>query len=100
MGRGTPHASNRRCSLTWGVFGISAFDKGGKLYRPLAVAAGAIRTELSLVAFEALHAWKTQKMHTVSMDFAQSLDIDKVVKAMRICGKVKRADVAVKAAEG
>eukprot|EP00986_Skeletonema_menzelii_P007073 scaffold2730_cov109-Skeletonema_menzelii.AAC.1 len=64
-GHGNEAAVKRALELDMGVFNISPFDKGGKLYRPSEAVAKAIGPELSPIAFAALHSWKTQGMHTI-----------------------------------
>jgi predicted aldo/keto reductase-like oxidoreductase len=55
---------------------------------------------LSPIAFAALHAWKTQKMHTVSVGFARASDLDEVVDAARMfADNSGKADALLKAAE-
>lgn len=76
------------------------FDKGGKLYRPSEAVAKAIGPELSPISFAALHSWKTQGMHTVSVGFARSSDLDEVIEAAKIyAADGDKANVLVKAAE-
>ena len=98
-GQGNAAAVKKALELDMGVFNISPFDKGGKLYRPSAAVAAAIGPEMSPIAFSALHAWKTQKMHTVSVGFARSSDLDEVIEAARIYAQGEKADELVKAAE-
>ena len=74
--------------------------KGGKLYRPSAAVAAAIGPELSPIAFAALHLWKTQGVHTVSVGLARSSDLDEVIEAARIYAEDEKDDAVVKAAEG
>jgi predicted aldo/keto reductase-like oxidoreductase len=54
------------------------------LVRPSTTVAAATGPELSPIAFAALHAWKTQGMHTVSVGFARASDLDEVVDAARM----------------
>ena len=100
-GHGNEAAVKRALELDMGVFNISPFDKGGKLYRPSEAVAKAIGPELSPIAFAALHSWKTQGMHTVSVGFARSSDLDEVIEAAKIyaADDGDKADVLVKAAE-
>ncbi|KAL7495400.1 hypothetical protein ACHAWT_003860 [Skeletonema menzelii] len=98
-GHGNEAAVKRALELDMGVFNISPFDKGGKLYRPSEAVAKAIGPELSPIAFAALHSWKTQGMHTVSVGFARSSDLDEVIEAAKIYADEEKADVLVKAAE-
>jgi len=98
-GHGNGAAVKRALELDMGVFNISPFDKGGKLYRPSEAVAKAIGPELSPIAFAALHSWKTQGMHTVSVGFARSSDLDEVIEAAKIYADNEKADVLVKAAE-
>ncbi|KAL7539804.1 hypothetical protein ACHAXR_010098 [Thalassiosira sp. AJA248-18] len=100
-GQGNAACVKRALELDMGVFNISPFDKGGKLYRPSAAVAAAIGPELSPIAFAALSSWKTQGIHTVSVGFARSSDLDEVVEAARIYGEEgEKAKSMVKAAEG
>ena len=99
-GHGNEAAVKRALELDMGVFNISPFDKGGKLYRPSEAVAKAIGPELTPIAFAALHAWKTQGMHTVSVGFARSSDLDEVIEAAKIyAADGDKADKLVKAAE-
>ncbi len=97
-GQGNAACVKRALELDMGVFQISPFDKGGKLYRPSATVAAAIGPELSPIAFAALHAWKTQKIHTASVGFARPSDLDEVIEAARLYGDEK-SDELLKAAE-
>lgn len=99
-GQGNAACVKRALELDMGVFHISPFDKGGKLYRPSAAVAKAIGPEMSPIAFAALHSWKTQGMHTVSVGFARSSDLDEVIEAARIYDDAEKADKLLKAAEG
>lgn len=83
-GHGNAACVKRALELDMGVFCISPFDKGGKLYRPSATVSAAVGPELSPISFAALHAWKTMGMHTVSVGFARSSDLDEVIEAARI----------------
>lgn len=98
-GHGNEAAVKRALELDMGVFNISPFDKGGKLYRPSEAVAKAIGPELSPIAFAALHSWKTKGMHTVSVGFARSSDLDEVIEAAKIYADAEKADVLLKAAE-
>lgn len=98
-GQGNAAAVKRALELDMGVFGISPFDKGGKLYRPSAAVASAIGPEMSPIAFAALSAWKTQRMHTVSVGFARSSDLDEVIEAAALYAKGDEAAKLVEAAE-
>mmetsp|Transcript_18925 Transcript_18925/g.36807 ORF Transcript_18925/g.36807 Transcript_18925/m.36807 type:complete len:613 (-) Transcript_18925:243-2081(-) len=98
-GQGNAACVKRALELDMGVFQISPFDKGGKLYRPSATVAAAIGPELSPIAFAALHSWKTQKIHTASVGFARPSDLDEVIEAARLYGDEK-SDELLKAAEG
>lgn len=67
---------------------------------PSTTVAAATGPGLSPIAFAALHAWKTQKMHTVSVGFARASDLDEVVDAARMfADNSGRADALLKAAE-
>ncbi|KAL7487744.1 hypothetical protein ACHAW6_013316 [Cyclotella cf. meneghiniana] len=99
-GQGNGTAVKRALELDMGVFQISPFDKGGKLYRPSTTVAAAIGPELSPIAFAALHAWKTQGMHTVSVGFARASDLDEVIEAARLYTDASgKTDALLKAAE-
>lgn len=98
-GHGNEAAVKLALELDMGVFNISPFDKGGKLYRPSEAVAKAIGPELSPIAFAALHSWKNQGMHTVSVGFARSSDLDEVIEAAKIYADGDRANVLVKGAE-
>lgn len=100
-GQGNAACVKRALELDMGVFNISPFDKGGKLYRPSAAVAAAIGPEMSPIAFAALHSWKTEGMHTVSVGFARSSDLDEVIEAARIYDMGDdKAGALVKAAQG
>ena len=99
-GHGNEACVKRALELDMGVFNISPFDKGGKLYRPSAAVAKAIGPQLSPIAFAALHSWKTQGMHTVSVGFARSSDLDEVIEAAKIyANDEERATMLLKGAE-
>ena len=56
--------------------------------------------ELSPLAFAVLHAWKTQKMHTVSVGFARPSDLDEVIAAAKMFSDTTgKTDKLLKAAE-
>lgn len=99
-GQGNAACVKRALELDMGVFNISPFDKGGKLYRPSATVAAAIGPDISPIIFAALHSWKAQGMHTVSVGFARSSDLDEVIQAARIYSEGEKADVLMKAAAG
>lgn len=98
-GQGNAACVKRALELDMGVFNISPFDKGGKLYRPSAAVAVAIGPDMSPIVFAALHSWKIQGMHTVSVGFARSSDLDEVIEAARIYAEGEKADKLVKAAK-
>lgn len=99
-GEGNAKAVKRALELDMGVFQISPIDKGGKLFRPSTTVAKAIGPELSPIAFAALHAWKTQGMHTISVGFARASDLDEVVDAARMYADTTgKTDQLLKAAE-
>eukprot|EP00566_Odontella_aurita_P005356 CAMPEP_0113546118 /NCGR_PEP_ID=MMETSP0015_2-20120614/11632_1 /TAXON_ID=2838 /ORGANISM="Odontella" /LENGTH=618 /DNA_ID=CAMNT_0000446545 /DNA_START=8 /DNA_END=1864 /DNA_ORIENTATION=+ /assembly_acc=CAM_ASM_000160 len=98
-GQGNEACVKRALELDMGVFNISPFDKGGKLYRPSAAVAAAIGPEMSPIAFAALHSWKTMGMHTVSVGFARSSDLDEVIEAAKIYAEGDKATALVKVAE-
>jgi len=97
-GEGNTACVKRALELDMGVFNISPFDKGGKLYRPSATITKAIGAELSPITFAALRSWKMEGMHTVSVGLARSSDLDEVIEAARIYAEGKKADTLVKAA--
>ena len=97
-GEGNAACVKRALELDMGVFNISPFDKGGKLYRPSATITKAIGAELSPITFAALRSWKMEGMHTVSVGLARSSDLDEVIEAARIYAEGKKADELVKAA--
>lgn len=67
---------------------------------PSTTVAAATGPELSPIAFAALHAWKTQQMHTVSVGFARPSDLDEVVDAARMFADTSgKTDALLKAAE-
>ena len=68
--------------------------------RPSVTVAAATGPELSPMAFAALHAWKTQNMHTLSVGFARPSDLDEVVDAARMfADKTGKIDTLLKNAE-
>mmetsp|Transcript_22725 Transcript_22725/g.63198 ORF Transcript_22725/g.63198 Transcript_22725/m.63198 type:complete len:647 (+) Transcript_22725:120-2060(+) len=71
----------RALELDMGVFQISPFDKGGKLYKPSTKVATAVGHHLTPISFAALHSWKTLGMHTVSVGLARPSDLDEVLEA-------------------
>lgn len=97
-GQGNTVCVKRALELDMGVFNISPFDKGGKLYRPSATVAAAVGPELTPIAFAALRSWKTEGMHTVSVGIARSSDLDEVIEAAKIYVEEKKADALVKGA--
>jgi predicted aldo/keto reductase-like oxidoreductase len=99
-GQGNAACVKRALELDMGVFNISPNDKGGKLYRPTAAVARTIGPEMSPIAFAALYSWKVEGMHTVSVGFARSSDLDEVIEAARIYADGERADDLVRAAAG
>lgn len=99
-GHGNAACVRRALELDMGVFNISPFDKGGKLFRPSVAVAKAIGPELSPIAFAALHSWKSQGMHTVSVGFARSSDLDEVIEAAKIyAADGNKAELLVRGAE-
>lgn len=80
-GHGNLACVKRALELDMGVFLISPFDKGGKLYRPSATVAETIGPKLTPIAFASLHSWKTVGIHTVSVGFARPSDLDEVLEA-------------------
>ena len=96
-GEGNAACVKRALELDMGVFNISPFDKGGKLYRPSATVAAAIGHEISPIVFAALRSWK-EGMHTVSVGFARSSDLDEVIAAARIFAEGDKGEALVKAA--
>jgi predicted aldo/keto reductase-like oxidoreductase len=98
-GQGNGAAVKRALELDMGVFNISPFDKGGKLYRPSAKVAAAIGPELNPMAFAALYTWRSEGMHTLSVGLARSSDLDEVIEAAKIFIDGERADALVNAAK-
>lgn len=74
----------RAHELDMGIFCISPFDKGGKLYRPPKQMLLTLGHELTPISFASLHVWETAKMHTISVGFARPSDLDEVVTAARL----------------
>lgn len=97
-GHGNAACVKKALDLDMGVFLISPFDKGGRLYQPSVAAAEAIGPGLTPIAFSALHAWKTKGIHTVSVGFARPSDLDEVLEAARIYGE-DGGEVALREAE-
>ena len=82
-GQGNLACVKRALELDMGVFQISPFDKGGKLYRPSKDCAISVGTELSPMAFAALYAWKKVGIHTSSLGISRPSDLDEVMSAAR-----------------
>ena len=80
-GHGNLAALKKALALDMGVFIISPFDKGGKLYKPSAQVARTIGPELTPISFASLHLWKSIGAHTVSVGFARASDLDEVLEA-------------------
>ena len=80
-GHGNLAALKKALELDMGVFIISPFDKGGKLYKPSAQVARTIGPELTPISFASLHLWKSIGAHTVSVGFARASDLDEVLEA-------------------
>ena len=74
----------RAIELDMGVFQISPFDKGGKLYRPSKECALTLGNETTPIEFAALYAWKKVGIHTSSVGFGRPSDLDEVMNAARI----------------
>ena len=70
------------------------------MYCPPASVATAIGPDKPPIAFTILRSWRTQGMHTVSVGFARSSDLDEIVEAARIYAKGNMADVLLKEVEG
>mmetsp|Transcript_5968 Transcript_5968/g.8764 ORF Transcript_5968/g.8764 Transcript_5968/m.8764 type:complete len:665 (+) Transcript_5968:23-2017(+) len=83
-GQGNLACVQRALELDMGVFNISPFDKGGKLYRPSRDLLLSLGPELTPIAFSSLHAWKTAGMHTLSVGVARPSDLDEVLEAARL----------------
>jgi len=98
-GQGNGACVKRALELDMGVFNISPFDKGGKLYRPSAKVAAAIGPEMNPMIFAALYTWRTEGMHTLSVGLARSSDLDEVIEAAKIYMDGKRADELVNSAK-
>ena len=73
----------RALELDMGVFQISPFDKGGKVYRPSKDCALLVGQDLTPMEFVALYAWKKAGMHTSSLGIARPSDLDEVMSAAR-----------------
>ena len=88
--QGNAAAVARALELDMGVFGISPIDKGGRLYQPSAVVARTIGPELTPIAFAALTAWETYKMHTVTIGFARPEDVTEILEAAELFANKKK----------
>jgi len=97
-GHGNLACVKRALELDMGVFLISPFDKGGKLYRPSATVAETIGPRLTPIAFASLHSWKTVGIHTVSVGFARPSDLDEVLEGANAFRDKSKCD-ALEAAE-
>jgi predicted aldo/keto reductase-like oxidoreductase len=97
-GHGNLACVKKALELDMGVFQISPFDKGGKLYKPSTAVAKAIGPDLAPISFAALHSWKTLGFHTVSVGFARVSDLDEVLEAACLY-EDEKAMVALQQAE-
>ncbi len=82
-GQGNLACVKRALELDMGVFQISPFDKGGKLFRPSKTCALNVGAELSPMEFAALYAWKKIGIHTSSVGISRPSDLDEVMSAAR-----------------
>ena len=105
-GAGTPDGSGgegnlacvkRALELDMGVFQISPFDKGGKLYRPSRDCALLVGQEMTPMAFAALYAWKKAGMHTLSVGLARPSDLDEVMGAVYLMKMHERGEFNIDA---
>lgn len=100
-GHGNLACVKRALELDMGVFNISPADKGGQLYIPSSRVARCIGPKLSPIAFACLHSWETAKMHTVSIGFARTEDLEEALDAAEMFASIQNgtdahAGVAVK----
>ena len=82
-GQGNLACVKRALELDMGVFQISPFDKGGKLYRPSKDLAISVGKETTPMEFAALYAWKKVGIHTSSLGIARPSDLDEAMSAAR-----------------
>mmetsp|Transcript_20374 Transcript_20374/g.30629 ORF Transcript_20374/g.30629 Transcript_20374/m.30629 type:complete len:653 (-) Transcript_20374:120-2078(-) len=98
-GHGNIACVKRALELDMGVFNISPFDKGGKLYKPSNLVTKAIGTKLTPISFASLHSWKTMGFHTVSVGLAKVSDLDEVIDAAFLYQEDKKVDEYLEKAE-
>mmetsp|Transcript_21172 Transcript_21172/g.29938 ORF Transcript_21172/g.29938 Transcript_21172/m.29938 type:complete len:621 (+) Transcript_21172:81-1943(+) len=96
-GHGNKAAVKKALELDMGVFLISPYDKGGKLFRPSKTVAKAVGPELSPISFASLYAWKKMGCHTVSVGFSKVSDLDEVLEAAYLYKEEKTMDLLDKA---
>jgi predicted aldo/keto reductase-like oxidoreductase len=96
-GHGNKAAVKKALELDMGVFLISPFDKGGKLYLPSKTVAKTVGPELTPISFASLYAWKKEGFHTVSVGFSKVSDLDEVVEAAYLYTQENTLDVLDKA---
>jgi len=96
-GHGNKAALKKALELDMGVFLISPYDKGGKLFRPSKTVAKAVGPELTPISFASLYAWKKAGFHTVSVGFSKVSDLDEVVEAAYLYTQENTMDLLDKA---
>lgn len=85
----------RALELDMGVFQISPFDKGGKLYRPSKDVALTIGIEMSPMEFAALYAWTLGGIHTTSVGVARPSDLDEIMSAAKTMALGRKGQVDI-----
>jgi uncharacterized protein len=83
-GQGLLSVVQRAKELDMGVFIISPFDKGGKMYRPSKRFCRLLGPQWSPLSFVLLHAWHTAGAHTASIGFSRLADLDDALAAAQL----------------
>jgi predicted aldo/keto reductase-like oxidoreductase len=81
FGEGNRTNCERCKELDMGVFVISPFDKGGKLYKPTEAVAELTGPMLTPIELTAHHIWNTEGVQTISVGVSQKSDLDEVIHA-------------------
>mmetsp|Transcript_16396 Transcript_16396/g.18692 ORF Transcript_16396/g.18692 Transcript_16396/m.18692 type:complete len:633 (+) Transcript_16396:125-2023(+) len=94
-GEGNLACVKRALELDMGVFQISPFDKGGKLYRPSKQCALSIGKEMTPMEFAAIYAWRKAGIHTSSVGLARPSDLDEVMSAARLINLEAKGEIDI-----
>lgn len=84
-GRGWGNEENCRMARErdMGLFVISPYDKGGKLYKPSRKVCDLVGKEITPMEFNSIYTWEELKVHTFTVGIARSSDFDECVSAAR-----------------